>query len=837
MQKYFILTGVCIMLILGIVLFKEYHTGNIVQAQVGGVSSFQMTVPRKDAPGQLPITRVVATVNLTATVPMTAPVTFNITDTNDQLHVFTVAAGGISVTRIYTPTGGLASDVVTVDPPDSTDPQDPLSRRYLIRFNLNSDSTDTCNNTMAAASETWTVTLSAAADPPDISSVCLRSFDRNIPGAACTTTQPVQDGIFATVTSSSGPAQTCDIFRPGLDVMMVLDKSGSMSGQTLGSASRPKIEALRDAVEDFTRLWADLRTVEEQAVTDDLIDEVPLDRIGVVLFDSTADWWAPVSSPATPLVTFTNALTPTIINNTNTITPGGATSMGDGLELADGALPPDPDRRKVILLMSNGWQNTSPLVGVEPLPNPTNVFTQTSSSGPTFSLANQAGYDIYSVTVGTSTAVEPTINQNLARATGGFYINTEDDAEQLRLFFLELLENFLRFNTWQTALLASGSLDDEETFSTQIPVSSTTTNLAVNLLWAETPYPYYSSFRLRIFPPGSTEPLEAFSSSGSIRLVVDTTEYGPGNWTVEVYYSFGVSLQPVPFKLIALVDDTGVNVDMEIVEGDYTPGEPIRLEARITEFGEPVLGVGTFSGDKMFAQVVKPGESIGDLLAQSSASFDPPTQDDPASNADARLFNELQQNPDALVRVQDRIVLRDNGSGGDEVANDGIYTALYTSDEPGHYNFLFSVQGRARETGFFARQQIRTAYVRPVPDTENTEVDTSVQGSGSQQSLLVSLTPRTASGSLMPAFGNYFWARLVRGGQAFKFVDPDLDGVYTTTIPFQGDEPPSISIHFLDVAQIIGDEVTADELPVPLSRGNTVVSVGDTFTYLPLILR
>lgn len=824
-------------------------------------ASIEITVPRIDLVDAGTIKRL--TIDLTLTqdpadpaVPGTG-VTFFIRDPEgEEIEIGPLSPGSPQATDEFplaAPSGDapgnpapIIADTVTVNSPLAGE-TDPVQRRtYEIVIDLLSDRDALCNPTDRPEEETWTVGIRRVEGGPTISQFCVEAFQNANPD--CSGFVPYLSGEGLPPVTVNGAAANICISRPGLDVVMVLDTSGSMNNSTLGTNPRPKIAALRDAVEDFTRTWDELRDREGSTA--------PEDRLGVVLFNGNAEWWEPLFTDATPIRPFDADLAGDVLSQLDSsstgINAGGSTSIGDGLTLADEALvdASDPDRQRVILLMSNGKQNTNLHVAIQQ--NAAECpggggFTEDLPVVYTYALAtpcertalrdssNPEKYQIYSVTVGTGDSVDPVINQGLADATGGFYNNSEVDPEELRLFFLELLQNFVQFNTWQTALLASGSLSNAQDFSAVVPVSSTSSDLVVDLLWPD--IFSFSSFELRLFPPGGGDPIIRSGSDGSVQIGADVTDYPVGDWRIEVYYTYGTSPTPVPFLLTALVDDKAIDVDMRVVAGDYAPGDPIRLEARISEFGAPVLGVGTFSGDQMFAQVVKPGVAIGDLLAESEASFDIPNQDDPSSDAAARLFNALQDNPEALQRVQDRIRLRDDGSGGDTQANDGIYTGLYTSDQPGHYNFLFSIRGRSREAGFFARQQIRTTYVRPLPDRDNTVVETQVQSSGGQQTLLVSLTPRTAAGSLIPAFENYFWASLLRDEQSFKFVDPDLDGVYTVEIPFSGEEPPSFAIHFLDLPQIIGDDVGAADLPQALSQANTITVIGESFVYLPIIVR
>lgn len=664
---------------------------------------------------QLPVMQMKATVS----VESDAPVTFQITDPRAAPVIHTVgpiSPGSASTLVGFTPNppGAVDFDALTVTAPVVGLPaNDPLRRRYLFFVELNSDFDpgNSCATTMAA-DETWTIARTAG---PNITSVCLQSFDRNILGQECTGNihpVPLSEPV-AGVVGFPAPNQGCLEFRPGLDVVLVLDKSGSMSSLTQGGAAQPKIEALRDAVTDFVNVWNTLRTSEGALA--------PTDKIGVTLFDGDAAWWAAIPAGLNSFAAEQGA----ILANVNTITAGGATSIGDGLIQADGALNVvDPARRRVILLMSNGTQNTDQMVGVVG----TQVVTHSKANpANTTPLPNQTNYQVYAVTVGTSTAVSAQINQDIATATQGFYINSEDDAALMSPFFLELLQNFIKFNSWETYRLVHEKVQRGAPYSTAIPVTTTTQHLAINLRWPKD----MAILRLRVTPPGEAEPTEETGVGNIVmRFEVPTSpayDY-TGDWKVEVevaddvieFVEAATRVLEIPFDLVVLGEDATLDTEMNIVPQDYVPGDQIQFEVRAVEFGRPLANLGSQPGERMVLQVVKPGVGIGDLLSTSTAPADQPFGADPMTKADAKLHNHLQKDPQSLVRDSgDVITLADNGTG--------VYRGSYTVQTPGHYNFLFGLEGKTKNAGRFSRQQLKTAYVRAAPDPGETVIQTITQ--------------------------------------------------------------------------------------------------------------
>ncbi|KAI9782466.1 MAG: hypothetical protein M1839_004952 [Geoglossum umbratile] len=141
------------------------------------------------------------------------------------------------------------------------------------------------------------------------------------------------------------------------DVMIVFDRSGSMS--ELDATSRTKIEVARDAVSLFVQL----------------IRAGVGNRVGLVSFSTKAT--SPVDFP----INAVNAANKqTLIGSapfaggiTGALAPGGATSIGEGLDQARLQFPGPGTNPRAILLMTDGMQNTprfisdveSALTGIE----------------------------------------------------------------------------------------------------------------------------------------------------------------------------------------------------------------------------------------------------------------------------------------------------------------------------------------------------------------------------------------------------------------------------------------------------------------------------------------
>jgi hypothetical protein len=776
-------------------------------AQSPGIPTIEMTVPQPGASDPA-----VVGVRLLVDVATTGPVQLRIEKTSTNSSTPS-SFSATTLTEGDTAAGsGTRVDEVTFD--SVTVPVSGGDQRAELVLDLPSNFDPSTFLTTLTGNEVWSIEavsggitgacpISYIIDPSSFSERVLVSG--NYP------TPPVQ----VSGAGRSLPEPACESFRPGVDAVLVLDKSGSMSNSDLSPVSpQPKIDALAEAVTDFANVWNDLRDSETLLAPNSPSDSVPSpnDRLALVFFDrdvATVPW---ISSG---LQTFDTALKDNIVGNISSVSPGGATSLGDGLVEADNILGAASGNRKVVLAMSDGKENSNLRVDVNDPINPTEVrtFPTGAAEADKNSLPNQGDYQIYTVTVGTSTAVSADINEDIATATGGFYINSEDDADQMRPFFLQLLQNFLRFNSQQIVALSQQELPVGITQSLTFPVTSTSVQLSVNLL-TERSDGYFEM--VLTSPDGAFT--EEIAGSGGLRfttaLPVDTTEYA-GEWTAEVtFVDPAEDVETATGDFLVITDDLGVDAEFEIVPQDYESGDALQLRARLSDLRGPITGL---SGNgRVEARIVQPDVSIGELLAESSVQPSP-QRTDPGSPADAKLRQLLDQRPDLLERVSRSVQLVDDGTNGDATAGDGIYSGRYPVEAPGHYNVLFLAEGPTERSGDFSRAQLKTAHVRHVPNNAQTEVVARVQN----QNLVLTVTPRTLDGSRMPGFQNYFWLTPDQGN-AIRLED-QLNGQYVAQVPMNGAQRPQVDLHFLRVSSPISDEARPETLPVKLGDATTVV--------------
>lgn len=197
------------------------------------------------------------------------------------------------------------------------------------------------------------------------------------------------------------------------DVMVVFDRSGSMSLDD--GTGRPKIDAARDAVSLFVQL----------------VKSSVGNRAGLVSFSTGASM--PVDFPITS-VTDPHKLTligpaPYSGGKVGALVPGGATSIGEGLDAARLQFPAPGVNPRAILLLTDGLQNTPRMISdVE---------------------GALMGIDVHAIGFGSDASLDGAILNDLATAHNGFYTRAANGLSLEKFFshaFGNLFENGVLFD-------------------------------------------------------------------------------------------------------------------------------------------------------------------------------------------------------------------------------------------------------------------------------------------------------------------------------------------------------------------------------------------------------
>lgn len=588
------------------------------------------------------------------------------------------------------------------------------------------------------------------------------------------------------------------------DVVLVLDGSGSMLNEN-------KWEAAKDAAVIFYNLMEALR------------HEAFKDQYNSIVFRCVS--MADETTAVPPGSTLKDISEPLMITDFDPYTPLSThwTPIGGGLQAAveqfDLSSKESFYSNKSIVLLSDGRHNC----GIDPL-----------------SVTIPDEVKVYAIGLGEDD-IEPDTIEDIADSTEGEFRITPDPME-IEDFFLQILCN----TSWK--------LQD-------VPVADDAVNIdegiaAFIIVWDES----FTSVSFDLQPPGGGPVI----TPGDLTAYpgMNCTYHAPlagenhtfyvcqnipldlmGEWHFTNLDAGGTSVDPADI-LLKVIEDPQIIADFEIENVDHFTGEPIFLSAKVSENGRPKTSL-----TEVYAELIRsPAGAIGTLMSVNEP--DPDYRSLPSNKADITLRSHYlagimkKLNMDTLLKVGGpRISFRDDGTGGDLRANDGIYTSVFTDTQyEGSYTFRFKASGKNKNGVRFDRTETLSDYVKlsAAPDQTEVEVVSTVvnQNEGIEQ-VKIRVIPKDRFESYLGPFrGNLIkiWSSVGSASQAYE---DNKDGSYVFTLIHPIGEEPLISVSVGDV--IVIDRESVDSLrPQPVEKdwgasldfGLTVPSGGSFEFYL-----
>jgi hypothetical protein len=542
------------------------------------------------------------------------------------------------------------------------------------------------------------------------------------------------------------------------DVVLVMDRSGSMSGNIPVSAgSQTKLAVLKDSAKLFL----------------DLMRKGAGDRLGEVSFNASAN--VLFDDGSGNVTSFSEGTVNSAKNQVDGLSAGGQTDIRDGLDTGLGMIPTGNDRRRVIIFFSDGEKTD----GGDPtessfLQNFTNKDVKIFSVG--FGTKGASGY----------AGLDIDLLETLANTgDNGFYHVTQEPTG-LDKFFVNAV---------------AGAVDSEVvvdpvkdivgggTEVVDVDLSSQASVVSFVLTW-DNPG---ADLDLSLIAPGGTRITPANASSFGDRVARETAaayeiltlhlpltgsanqEHG-GAWKMEVSNS---GSQTVEFSASAIAESTVNAESAQPPQPDadgFNPGDSVDLGMNISQQGGNPVGTASVT-----VVPEKPVVGIGDLLssgAVSSADLAGVPNQINGEDLSLRermiiaLQNKLGRNP--IPRRQGTpFSLGESGSG--------VYAGSFTeTGTPGPYSFTMHAEALAEDCSPISRETIQTVGVSPHVDAGTSTVVITSRGDGSHT---VTVTPRGSRGNYLgPGYADA--VKITPDSSALVPVDDvqdQLDGSYTQT--------------------------------------------------------
>ncbi|MEO8382748.1 MAG: vWA domain-containing protein [Acidobacteriota bacterium] len=614
----------------------------------------------------------------------------------------------------------------------------------------------------------------------DVVSYRLNSYVVGAPSAECSkVSKRTADQPASLIPSDDGVAPELNAMFLGrlpIDVVLVLDKSGSMNDRPPGALSGPtKAAVLQSAVQVFVAQWREV----DQPTAEGL--EWSEDRIGVVFFDSTAAAQSLVGGD--PPANFFVQRGPggpgpahkwnEVSTNVATLTPGGSTSVGGGINTAMSHWVADPAHDLVLIVVTDGIQNAAPLFTA----SPSGFLGLLPVSGLDQELRKRF-IPIQTIGFGTPASVDADLLTNLSFQTSGVSFITVNSTTMFDTFGLTLV-SILKGNTVSLGLRRQDTMTGAgPSPSRSLIVDASARRAVFSVQWAP---PEVDALDLEVFRPDGTAavPTSAEKTRQAALQTFDMTRGDLGKWTVRVKRGRGKVAQnrPLPYNLNAFILERDLDYRFSLDAVRSRTGEKIQFRANVSYDGKPLAGL---PANAIRVRVLRPLEGLGTILhdtriADSSSGATPTPAGDVVSAYDRKL---------ALLgrRVLERVTPRDVLTVTLKETSRGAYVGSFDETTvAGTYAFEVVLDWDDKRTGHVRREERLEQIVRVLPDPAQSVIATSRSGNTVQ----ISVTPRDRFGNFVgPGYGSLVKARLNAGGKLVERapVDRNQTGTYVFTV-------------------------------------------------------
>lgn len=190
---------------------------------------------------------------------------------------------------------------------------------------------------------------------------------------------------------------------------------------------------------------------------------------------------------------------------------------------------------------------------------------------------------------------------------------------------------------------------------------------------------------------------------------------GPEPWTIEIH-SNELGKNEKEYYQCSVIADSRLKMRTELDRVSYKTGDVVKLTARITEGENPVLGL-----NDVKAIVTRPEEGFGNWFAMNKVTpeeLEKISKKRGVENLPPVLRKAIYLTDVRNVKVPGRsgpvsLILYDNGTRGDVIANDGTYTNIFPDTiKEGTYSFYFQSSGSTGKGNTFFREDLVQKYIK-----------------------------------------------------------------------------------------------------------------------------
>jgi hypothetical protein len=489
-----------------------------------------------------------------------------------------------------------------------------------------------------------------------------------------------EDLITRDVSITVNPAATAPV-----DVMLVLDVSGSMAQTVTGTTPKSRMQVLQQAVQVFLLQY---RMFGEST-----------DKIGVTYFDSDRSDFS--GGAGLRPMSDINAM----ITDVNNQTPGSATCIGGGILAAANSFA---DAKRNIILFTDGIQNTDPMVDTDLVIRDTGTRPDgTGFPAPPRDLkADPDKFRLFTIGIGDMST--QSFLDGVARAPSncGYdgtnlpILTTNGLAMALDTHFSQSFVRALDGSSPQLVDIRNIKLTNSA--STKFTVNPSADKVMIKVLADAN---IMEGARIKIEKDGKdlSSLVRPVGNSYKIFFIDDklTRRY---NVKLGGLYNITITGQSGQYQVTCMINDEFFYGTANFGRESYQPGDSIELVGLLRYDTIPVINAG-----KATVFVARPGQDVNDIFAQAGpldipADFPIEKGNDPGESKYEAL---LALNPafvEALKPVADSFSLASRPNGR--------YIGKYgNTKESGAYHFVFRFAGTDSLAGAFERFVLLSAVV------------------------------------------------------------------------------------------------------------------------------
>jgi hypothetical protein len=498
----------------------------------------------------------------------------------------------------------------------------------------------------------------------------------------------------------------------------------------------------------------------------------------------------------------------------------GDTPLLDGMEKAKNMLTSAQDigPNKAIILLSDGYHNCpSSITSPESQDRINNLILE----------LKQNSINVFTIGFGRPTDIDHPLLEKFALETGGVFYDVTgpyfdpenwDPQTALQAVYKSILANWYDL---QPVVDPFDSIDPDETVTHYVKLNEYDQKVSFFVSWSTSER---GKLEMTIFssddkPVPITRPEINFHDSETYQILTVGERFlrlpgkvGPTPWKINISASNLTSGPELKYQY-SVISDSNLKMEADVQAPEFAIGSNLTLNVKITQAGIPIRGLTNISVD-----IARPEKGIGNWFAEHDVSLKD-LEKIPDKIGNETLSSRYRK---TTYLIEERNVsfpghinvgtlqLFDDGTHGDDIANDGNYKNLFADTvTEGTYSFHVYVNGSTMGGNYFERETEIQKYIRPKFSSKDSHGEVvNVEKDDRIQRIRVTFTPMDAlDNHLGPGYAGLISMNVTWGKEVSELID-NIDGTYSQEfeVPIDVAAEAEITVQFGGVPKSVSWE-------------------------------